>query len=353
MRLPVLLLPLSLAMTGCGGAEPPAGRESKLAASTASASVTVSLTPREIAARVMPSVVSLKSSTSLGSGFVVRADGLIATNLHVLAGAPDLEVVLRDGSKHAVKFVIAIDPSRDLALVSIEKKGLPELTLGESEKVQAGDPVVAIGHPLGLEDTVSDGLVSAVRDVEPGLTLLQISAPIAPGSSGGPLIDNRGNVIGIATAVSREGQNLAFGVPSMYLKALIGKPEPVLWTEFIAARSGRDLPLPQRNIPKHPLTLVAGCGEGDLRLLAEMMGKAIDVGAPLYNSGNFEACYHVYEGAALDADRRLGAGCKGPKMALAAGRKKAASLTDPSAQAWAMRDAFDGLGDVIIRKLQP
>jgi hypothetical protein len=81
-----------------------------------------------------------------------------------------------------------------------------------------------------------------------------------------------------------------------------------------------------------------------------MIARAVEVGAPLYNDGNFAACYHVYEGAAADAERRLGSGCWGPKRALKAGRNKAAKLSDSAAQAWAMRDAFDGLMDVIERK---
>lgn len=296
-------------------------------------------------------MVSIKSSTSLGSGFIVRAEGWVATNLHVLSGSADMRVVLKDGTELAITSVVGIDSEHDLAVVSVDKKGLPELTLGDSDRVNPGDPVVAIGHPLGLEDTVSNGLVSAVRQVDPTLTLLQISAPIAPGSSGGPLIDERGQVIGIATAVSREGQNLAFGVPSGYLKALLAKPAPISWAAFQASRESSKLPMPKRSVPKHELSLLAGCGEGDVRLLGAMIGKAIDVGAPLYNGGNFEACYHVYEGASLDADRKLGAACRGPKAALAEGRRKAALQSDPSGQAWAMRDAFDGLLDVIRRKL--
>jgi len=341
-------------LCGCGGQAASEVAQPATSTSAREAAPPRDLTPAEIAKLVMPSVVAIRGERSLGSGFVVRKDGWVATNLHVLVGSRELKVVLKDSSELPVVEVLAVDSEHDLALLRIDKSGLPVLTMGDSGAVRAGDAVVAIGHPMGLEDTVSDGLVSAVREVDPTLTLLQISAPIAPGSSGGPLIDSRGYVIGIATMVSREGQNLAFGVPSAYLKTLMANTAPVSWKAFLAQRQAAVLPsAPKRNIPKHALSFVAGCGEGDLRLLAAMMGKAIDVGAPLYNSGNFEACYHVYEGASLDAERKLGAACQGPKKALADGRRKAAALSsDPSAQAWAMRDAFDGLIDVIVRKLE-
>jgi len=313
------------------------------------------MTPAEIAAAATPSVVSIRSKSSLGSGFVVREDGWIATNFHVIADADELSVTASDGKVSPVVQLVAMDPAHDLALLRIERTGLKPLVLADSEGVRSGDAVIAIGHPLGFEDTVSNGLVSAIRRVSDELTVLQISAPIAPGSSGGPLIDDRGRVIGVATAILRGGQNLGFGVPSEYLAALVAHPEPVAWADFVALRERATaaLPRPTRNVPHHELTLLDGCGEGDLRLLGDMIGEAIEVGAPLYNDGNFAACYHVYDGASSDAERRLGSGCKGPMRALADGRKKASSLKEPGAQAWAMRDSFDGLIDVIRRKLDP
>lgn len=298
-------------------------------------------------------MVSIRSPSSLGSGFVVKKNGWVATNLHVISGARELKVVMHDGSEASVAEVLAVDSDHDLALLRIDKSDLPELAVGDSEHVQVGDPVIAIGHPLGLEDTVSNGLISAVRAVDPTLVLLQISAPIAPGSSGGPLIDNGGKVIGIATAVSREGQNLNFGLPTRYLTELMKHTQPVSWQAFVASREATSLPTVKRDVPHHDLSVLKGCGEGDLRLLAQMIGEAIDVGAPLFNGGNFAGCYHVYAGASADAEPKLGAACIGPKRALSEGRKKASALPDPAAQAWAMRDSFDGLIDVIQRKLAP
>src|SRR5690606_4902909 len=109
--------------------------------------------------------------------------------------------------------VIAVDADRDLAIIEIDAPGkLPTLPLGNSDIVMPGDSVVVIGNPMRLDFTVSDGLISSVRPVDNDV-ILQISAPISQGSSGGPLFNSFGEVIGVATMVSSEGQNLNFGVP--------------------------------------------------------------------------------------------------------------------------------------------
>jgi hypothetical protein len=109
------------------------------------------------------------------------------------------------------------------------------------------------------------------------------------------------------------------------------------------------LPPVERRVPHHALSILDGCSSDDVRALASGIDGAIDVGAPLYNAGNFAGCYHMYEGTASDLERKLGETCVGPIQALEAGRTRAATLTTSSAQAWAMRDAFDGLIDVVVR----
>jgi serine protease Do len=200
---------------------------------------------------------------------------------------------------------------------------------------------------------VSNGLVSARRRVGGGLEVLQVSAPIAPGSSGGPLFNERGEVVGVATAVLTSGQNLAFGVPTSYLAPMIRAPAPMPFAEFAAILAHvRDANAPKvkRNVPHHPVALLDGCSQDAQRLVVKMLGEAIETGAPLYNQGRTDACYHVYDGAASDLGRRLPVVCRGPLRALADGQRRAASLAEPAAQAWAMRDAFDGLLDVIARR---
>jgi hypothetical protein len=313
-----------------------------------------SLSPAQIAAASTPAIVSIRTPLGLGTGFVVRADGWVVTNLHVIDGAAEARVTLSDKRSYPVLEVVNASAGHDLALLHIQAQGLPVLRLGKSEAVRAGDAVVAIGHPLGLEDTVSNGLVSAVREVGE-LTALQISAPIAPGSSGGPLFNDQGEVIGVATAILRGGQNLNLGMPVKYVQELMQNPAPVLLADFAAARAAPPpLPMPrvQRNIPHHELTIWQGCDDTALALVGHGIGEAIEVGAPLYNDGNYAACYHIYEGAASDLEQRLPKQCQGPKAALSQGRKSAAKLSDPSAQAWAMRDAFDGITDALVRQMR-
>ncbi len=340
------------ALAACGGAK----ATTKPAPVTPAAGST--LTPAQIASRSTPSVVTIRTERSLGTGFVVRQDGWIATNMHVIVGDPSsaltrVTVTLPDDRELEVVEVLAASPEHDLALVRVDAKGLPVLGLGDSNAMHPGDPVVAIGHPLGLEDTVSNGLVSARRDVGEGFEVLQVSAPIAPGSSGGPLINEHGEVIGIATAVLDGGQNLNFAVPVRYLVPMMHHPSPMAFSEFatlITQLRAASVPKVERKIPHHPLSTLDGCSQDAQKVIVAMLGDAIEAGAPLYNAGKASGCYHVYDGAASDLARKLPASCKGPVHVLADAQKRAAALGDPGAQAWAMRDAFDGLLDVVARK---
>ncbi len=124
---------------------------------------------------------------------------------------------------------------------------------------------------------------------------------------------------------------------------------PVAATSSGPAARPVALPPVTRHVPHHALALLDGCSPGDVSALSDGIDGAISVGAPLYNSGNFAGCYHLYEGTAADIERKLSSACVGPAHALEAGRTRAASLDTPGAQAWAMRDAFDGLLDVIER----
>jgi hypothetical protein len=340
---------VALATGACGGAT-----KSGSTSETASSLKPERLTPAEIAERATPSIVSIRTESGLGTGFVVREDGWIVTNLHVVAGSDEVIVHLPDRSEYPVVEIINASAAHDLIVLRIDtKKKLRPLLLGDSEKLRAGDPVVAIGHPLGLEDTVSNGLLSAIRRVE-GMVLLQVSAPIAPGSSGGPLFNEQGEVIGVATAILLGGQNLNLGLPADYVKELLENPEPISFREFVAAvakfQKSKPEPRANRRIPRHPPSVFAGCKDSDLALLAHGISEAISVGAPLYNEGNHRASFQIYQGAASDIETRLPKSCPGPKRALAQGRARAAKLRSPTDQAWAMRDAFDGLAEAIVRR---
>ena len=347
MKLVLALLAVSTLAAACAPRSP-AATSGEHDDEAAKAGTNTPKTPADIAEAALPSIVAVVTEDALGSGFVVK-DGLVATNLHVVAGYSKALVVLHDRREFPVLEVYNADPRRDIAILRIDAENLTPLALGDSDKVRAGEPVVAIGHPLGLTDTVSSGLVGAVRQIEPDLSVLQVSAPIAPGSSGGPLFDDRGRVIGVATAILLGGQNLNLGVPINAVKALLEKSDPVRLEVLAKHTKKPQMPSVERKIPHHPVSSLKGCDAGRIALIAHSLENAIQVGAPLFNRGDFASCYHVYEGAALDLERKLGQSCRPPQKALADGRKRAASLKASHAQAWAMRDAFDGLLEVIQR----
>jgi len=156
---------------------------------------------------------------ALGTGFILSADGYVVTNNHVVEGADEVIVKMRDGSEHEAK-IIGTDPKLDVALIKFKtKKHLKAVNLGNSDKLRVGDWVVAIGNPFGLEQTVTAGIVSAKGRVigsGPYDDFIQTDAAINPGNSGGPLFNTRGQVIGINTAIySRSGGNngIGFAIP--------------------------------------------------------------------------------------------------------------------------------------------
>ncbi|WP_309229487.1 MULTISPECIES: trypsin-like peptidase domain-containing protein [unclassified Blastococcus] len=193
-----------------------------------------------IAAAVTPAVVSIEvrvgESGATGSGVVIDGDeGYIVTNNHVVSGAQDVDgaeirAVFSDGSGSAAR-IVGRDPASDLAVIKVEKPGLVEIALGTSESVVVGEPVVAIGSPLGLAGTVTSGIVSALErpvrlagegsDTNAVISAVQTDAPINPGNSGGALVDETGALVGINTAIASLGGNgttggsigLGFAIP--------------------------------------------------------------------------------------------------------------------------------------------
>jgi len=157
-----------------------------------------------------------------GSGFVITPDGVIATAAHVIRGASMATVRLARGETFEVQGIIVLDEPRDFALLRIASFGLPTVVLGNSDSVEAGQRLLAFGAPLGLEATVSDGLLSSAR-LDGGTRLFQISVPVSPGSSGGPVATDDGRVIGLVVSGIQGGgaQNLNFALPINYLRGQI------------------------------------------------------------------------------------------------------------------------------------
>lgn len=157
-----------------------------------------------------------------GTGFVVASNGVIVTNYHVIETGNVAVVKFPDGTILSVDGVLTADKLRDLAIVKVHGKTFRTLTLGNSDRIQVGEEVVAIGNPLGLELTVSNGIISGMRtDEKLGGKFLQSTAPISPGSSGGPLFNMQGEVVGINTSYLEGGENLNFAIPSNDVKNLL------------------------------------------------------------------------------------------------------------------------------------
>src|SRR5262247_4605302 len=178
--------------------------------------------------RISPSVVSIQATkinkakpqrrfeTVVGSGVVIERDGHVLTNAHVVDGAASLSVTLDSGARTPAK-VLGMDTVTDLALLRIETPSpLPVARLGDSSALRVGDEVVAIGNPMGLEQTMTRGIVSGLNRILPGLAeqpMIQTDAPINPGNSGGPLVDRCGAVVGINTFISEEANSIGFALP--------------------------------------------------------------------------------------------------------------------------------------------
>ncbi len=162
-----------------------------------------------------------------GSGVLINPSGYILTNNHVVQNASDIRVTLATGEEYEAS-VVGLDPATDVALIKIPAGGLAAAPLGDSESLSVGDWVLAIGNPFGLEATMTAGIVSATgrRHIGPVeehkyQDFIQTDAPINPGSSGGPLFDLSGNVVGINTAINAAGQGIGFAIPINMVKALI------------------------------------------------------------------------------------------------------------------------------------
>ena len=202
------------------------------------------LSPEQVFEKASPAVVYIVvrdkdfKAIGLGSGFFVDAGGLIVTNYHVIKGAAFATARLSTGATLFVDGVVATDPTNDLALLKTTGKGFAFLTLAQPDPgplkeeytheelirlslPKVGSSVYAIGNPRGLENTFSAGIVSGHRGVNQGKPILQVTTPISPGSSGGPLLNASGQVVGVTTAYLTSGQNLNFAVPRGAVRSLM------------------------------------------------------------------------------------------------------------------------------------
>lgn len=204
----------------------------------------------DLVKKVSPAVVAIHTydndgkAIGQGTGFIVSDTGEVVTNYHVLLEAFSGEVKMVSGKIFPIRGIIAEDHESDLIKIILDAKETTFPTVNLAERsVRAGQRVVVVGSPLGLEGTVSDGLVSAVREVPGFGTIFQMTAPISPGSSGSPVFDLKGNLVGVATLVIKEAENIGFAIPSSKVRVL---QELEQWREWVnQIRKEKELGLQQ------------------------------------------------------------------------------------------------------------
>jgi S1-C subfamily serine protease len=227
----------------------------------------------QITRRIAPSVVLITGTTDsgnvLGSGFVVSRDGEIATNLHVIQDLNTGAVRLSSGAEFDSFSILAFDEEKDLAIIKVAGFDLPAVALGNSDDVQVGEPVLIVGNPLGLQGSVSAGIISSLRDDPFGgrFKTLQTDAAVSPGNSGGPVVNRQQEVIGVVVYRIGGGENLNFAVPINYVHDLIDSTAPEISLEELRLRLAKKGeatagPSPQS---KPPLSPAPSLSAGPLR----------------------------------------------------------------------------------------
>lgn len=232
-----------------------------------------------------------------GTGFIVDPAGVIVTNHHVIKPRPDSHLVIKiaKGDRYDDVRVIYDEERRDIAVLLIKAKRLPSLKVGDSAKLAPGQQVVAIGSPLGLELSMNEGIISAVRlDPTNGYYFIQHQAPISPGSSGGPLLNMRGEVIGVNSFTFVGGQNLNGAIPINYVTPYLRDPPKMTYEEYThqkvgtiaAPRPSVGAPIPLPAINAIVLTPHQGAAIGSFAAKFGMSPRDVldALGVPLINS---------------------------------------------------------------------
>lgn len=197
------------------------------------------LTTAQIAEKATPSVVVIENfnedgeKAGQGSGYVTSADGTIITNYHVIRGASALNIRLPGKESYRVDSTVGYDVEHDVAALQVSGASISALQTEDIELAKVGDRAVAIGAPLGLERTVSEGIISALRDAG-GTHIIQTTTSISPGSSGGPLLNEYGRVIGLTTATVRDGQNLNFVISARHITELLNRRRQISLSEMLS-----------------------------------------------------------------------------------------------------------------------
>ena len=169
---------------------------------------------------VVPSVVSIGTNLGSGSGFIISSNGYVVTNYHVIEGATSGSAMTSDGENHKIR-ILGYNEIADVAVLELEGNNFEEITFGDSDEIEIGESVIAVGSPGGLDFTVTQGIVSAQRTDQNKNQYIQIDVPINPGNSGGPLINSRGKVIGVNTKKISEFEGVGFALASDFVQNIV------------------------------------------------------------------------------------------------------------------------------------
>ncbi len=232
------------------------------------------LTPREHAKRIGPAVIKVSTPGGLGSGVIINEDGSAITNAHVVQGETALRATVwfpqPDGTLKRTLIddveLIAVNSHLDLALIRIKHpdgKPFNIATVEIEDEIEGGQPVFAIGNPLGLERTLTQGVVSTRNRPFDGLSYIQTDTPINPGNSGGPLFNSRGEVIGITNMIIGGGQSLGFAIPSRYMKDFVRNREAFAYNKDNPNSGRRYHQPPRRRNFEDPPQLQDGTSASD------------------------------------------------------------------------------------------
>ena len=172
---------------------------------------------------VLQSVVSIRTNLGQGSGVIIDSKGYIITNVHVISDASYIRVTTYSGSTYNADEIIGYDSNADIAVIKVNAPGLKALDFGNSDDLKVGEKVIAAGNPAGLSFTVTEGIISAFRTFENGIDYLQIDVPINPGNSGGPLINVKGEIVGINNFKAGGFESLGFAIASNEVSRITGK----------------------------------------------------------------------------------------------------------------------------------
>jgi S1-C subfamily serine protease len=291
-------------------------------------------------------VVVLELERAYGLGFVAP-NGRIVTNFHVVANEKEILAHLADGRRLPVKSVCAVDMKRDIAVLDVGLLDAAPVKGAGARIADEGKAVVVFGLVQGDERLRwVEAQLGSAQVIGPGFTVYTMQGQVPADASGGPLVADDGTVLGIVTMAESDDGIIALGIPWRHIEALMPMNQQLPLSVLTRPRRG-----PARQIPQHPLSLLEGSNVAGLEATTRAIAGAIQEGAPAYNEGDIEKCYRLYQRVAKQLiDARPD--CPGVQTALRDGLAKAGGLSDPDHQAWAMRDAFDGLLSVIEKYMR-